>query len=559
MRTKAEWLLIPVILLPIAMLGAAVWWAHRAHEAERVDYRDHGARLARTWLLPEGPAATVRAQFLDHHDCLLGEIEAAPGRTSFHHPRVNGFVMGSAETAPTSWQFVDALPTGIALSSLQDDSVLARIEHGTAPLVAGDVDMATHELAALLKGVDLERLAKAPLAVSTKLYVISTWRAAKRDARELHEAYAALHALAGVVERIESSGRPLPMGATKVDDAVALSAGERQPLLICLRPEMLTALGTTVHDRNGPMSFTWMPVFDQDPQADTVWSGSVSHPVSGFTSFHLASGSSWWQSPRFRKWVWPSVLIALALTALPLLLLVSLRRGRRLDEQRTRFINEIAHDLRTPLTSVRLYADLLDKSAHDPPTRKRHVTTLRRESSRLTALLGNLLDLSRLDGEHTPPARSKLRVLDVVSRAVADFRLVYPHRAGDVSIGGPDDAIVIADDAVLSRVLANLLDNAGKYTPEDTNIDVVWRESKETVTIGVADQGPGIPLEDRERIFRRYERRKEHVQSGVRGTGLGLALVEELVATMNGQVRLQRSERGARFEVVLPAGGGGTG
>jgi two-component system phosphate regulon sensor histidine kinase PhoR len=235
---------------------------------------------------------------------------------------------------------------------------------------------------------------------------------------------------------------------------------------------------------------------------------------------------------------------------------VSLRRRRRLDETRARFINELAHDLRTPLTSLRLYAEMLAAGKTPEEERPRYVETMARESGRLSALLANLLDLSRLERGSRDFARERIGLEEAVGRALADFAALHPARADDVRVSGPDDATVTADSTALARVLGNLLDNAGKFTEEGTTIRISWRAPADgEVELALADQGPGIPAEERGRLFRRYERGERAKADGVPGTGLGLALVRELVEGMGGRVRLAPSESGSRFEVTLPGGG----
>ncbi len=551
MRSKVEWLLIPVILLPTAVLVALMVWAYRTHAAECNNYRQHGTRLAREWLSPGGKAASIRAHALDHYERLLREHEDETQRVTFSHPRMEGVVVGAEASLPATWRFGDGLPTGMTLPSLQDDTVLARIEHGTPPVVAGDVDEETRELAVLLRDANVERLARAPLAVSTKLFVTTRWQHAGTTERNLKPVLSLLRALSEMEAHRAFSSGETPVGSTPLSDAVVLSAGAARPMIVCIDATQLQPMATTTKDREGPVALTWSPT-PLVKANGALWDGVLTTPIAGYVSFTTPNGGSWWHSPRFRPWLLPGILFTLALTVLPLLLLVSFQRRRRLDEQRTRFINEIAHDLRTPLTSVRLYADLLAKNAADASTRQRHVSTLQQESSRLTALLGNLLDLSRLDGEQAPLSLVEVRVDDAVSRAISDLRLAYPHRADDVSQDGPRDCTVVADAAVLSRVLANLLDNAAKYTATGTRILVTWSDRGDSVALLVDDEGEGIPSTDAERVFRRYERRKVHVDAGVRGSGLGLALVEELVAAMHGRVRLLASSRGAQFEIELP-------
>jgi two-component system sensor histidine kinase KdpD len=143
---------------------------------------------------------------------------------------------------------------------------------------------------------------------------------------------------------------------------------------------------------------------------------------------------------------------------------------------------------------------------------------------------------------------------EAVGDAVRDFALLYPDRAADVRAEGGDEASA-ADRTALARCLGNLLDNAGKFTPKGTPIEVSWGRSSGALAVRVADEGPGIPAGDRDRIFRRYARGSR--AGSVPGTGVGLALVRELAEGMGGGVHLVDRAKGACFELSLPEARGG--
>jgi signal transduction histidine kinase len=215
-------------------------------------------------------------------------------------------------------------------------------------------------------------------------------------------------------------------------------------------------------------------------------------------------------------------------------LAIALRRRRRLDEARARFINELAHDLRTPVTSLRLHAEMLSEGRVPAGEEARYLGVLGRETARLSSLLANLLDLSRVERGRRAFETQTLDVTEALAAAVGDFAVVHPKRAGDVTIDAADGLAVAADRTALARCLANLLDNAGKFTAPGTAIRVSAAKDAGRVRIVVADDGPGVAAADRARVFELYQRGSSAAASGAPGTGLGLALVRELVQGMRG-------------------------
>jgi len=230
-------------------------------------------------------------------------------------------------------------------------------------------------------------------------------------------------------------------------------------------------------------------------------------------------------------------------------LALAMRRRRQLDEARARFLTEIAHDLRTPLTAVRLHAELLASPTRRADRVEKYLGVLEREAVRASELLGNLLDLSRLDRGQRVYDPETRRISDLVEPCVAEFRQLYPSRAADLVCDGKSDLEVYADTNALQRCITNLLDNAGKYTPESKSIRLAWRRYAGGVEIRIEDKGPGVPVGERKRLFERYARGSR--TDGIAGTGLGLSLVKDLVEGMGGTVHYWDNDGGACFALRL--------
>jgi two-component system OmpR family sensor kinase len=225
----------------------------------------------------------------------------------------------------------------------------------------------------------------------------------------------------------------------------------------------------------------------------------------------------------------------------------AMRKRRKLDAARARFVNELAHDLRTPLTALRMHAELFADGRAPAGSEKAYAGTIARESARLSVLLGNLLDVSRLERGRTF-AIEPVAVADVVADARRDVAAAHPARADDVAVRGDPALHVAVDRTALLRCLVNLLDNAAKHTPAGTAVTVAWEAG---AVIRVADRGPGVPRRERRRLFDRYVRGRRAVADGVPGSGMGLALVRELMAGMGGRVAYEGGADGACFVLYL--------
>ena len=224
-----------------------------------------------------------------------------------------------------------------------------------------------------------------------------------------------------------------------------------------------------------------------------------------------------------------------------------LQRSRTVEQQ---FLLSVSHDLRTPLTSIRGYAEAIADSTGDP---QRAAAVIRSESQRLERLVNDLLDLGKLQ------ARSfDLRLASVDLAAVARLQAesVAPEAAElrvSVICNAPLDAPVSGDPDRLAQVVANLLDNALKYARVQVTIDVSVGPLGHGAELTVDDDGPGIPPADLPRVFERLYVARNQAERRESGSGLGLAIVRELVEMMGGTVRADVSALGgARFVVTLP-------
>lgn len=555
MRTTAEWLLLPLFLLPLVVAVGLVAWAGGMQDARHEAYRSDARDVVRAWVTaPQGRAAwmseRVARAFLPGGSGLGDDTDYVAVDHAEGAPRIRlpGHGLGKR-----TWHVGRALPIGLPLTALADSELRLRLETGTPAAAIEGIDAATAELEALLDAPDLERLRRSGLPTATQAYLIRRWEAAGNSMPGLADAERLLTALRVWEQDLGTGEAPWPVGVRRVGDLLVIDTGTPSPVLL---PggggDLPVQVFTESAADEEALRLHWVFPADAPTGAPEVWRGDVGVPLGGTFVLTAARGSAWYDAPAMRRYG-PFLLALLVLfLALPVFLLAAMRRRRRLDEARVRFINEMAHDLRTPLTSLRLHADLLSEGRGKPERKDAYLATLSRESARLSELLENLLDIARLERGRRAFELTALRVAPLVDQVVEAHAILRPDRGDDVTVSGDPRLEVRADRPALTRVLANLLDNAGKFTFPGTPIHITWSEDAGRIRIEVRDQGSGVPSQERDRIFERYERGAGAKDDGLPGSGLGLALVGELVEGMGGGVCLLPGEEGAAFRVELP-------
>ncbi len=234
--------------------------------------------------------------------------------------------------------------------------------------------------------------------------------------------------------------------------------------------------------------------------------------------------------------------------------LATMKRQRELDELKDEFIAVISHELRTPLSSVYGGAVTLEERDLDVETRQRLISLIRRESARLAKLVNDVLWASRLDAKQTSQRREPCDGAALAREAASTAAEIAPDNVSIVVSAGDSLPTVSADPEQLHRVLANLIDNAVKYSPEGGKVEVAAQQRNGHVRFTVKDEGIGIPEEKREGIFEKFTRLDPEMRQGIGGTGLGLYICRELVGQMGGTIWMTgNEERGSTFAFEIPA------
>lgn len=230
---------------------------------------------------------------------------------------------------------------------------------------------------------------------------------------------------------------------------------------------------------------------------------------------------------------------------------------QRTDALRAALLSSVSHDLRTPLSSIKASASSLlqDDVQWNEETRRSFLLAIEHESDRLNRLVGNLLDMSRIEGGALKPEKEWYPVDELIHDVLAHMQPVMQEREvrTDVPEGLPP---VDVDYLHMDQVLTNLLENAVYYTSPTSPIEIGAQVEGGYVTISVADRGPGIPLADREHIFDKFYRvLGVKRNSGSTGSGLGLAVCKGLVEANGGRIWVEgRAGGGSMFRFTLPTG-----
>lgn len=236
---------------------------------------------------------------------------------------------------------------------------------------------------------------------------------------------------------------------------------------------------------------------------------------------------------------------------------VVLRLATSLAERRGRFVSAVTHELRTPMTSVRLYADLLaSDAAADESCRARFITTLKDESARLARIIENVLAYARLGRPNGDATADQITIEALIDQAVHEQAASLQQAELEVNLDIDESAAsasIDADGDVAIRILANLVENACKYAQpnEQPELCIHARQRDGMVAITVRDWGPGVPDRERRRIFDAFHRaQRDELREN--GLGLGLALGRGLAKQLGGSLELDEIDVGASFTLRLP-------
>lgn len=249
------------------------------------------------------------------------------------------------------------------------------------------------------------------------------------------------------------------------------------------------------------------------------------------------------------------VVMILAIGLGSVLIVADLKGQLTLARQKTDFVSNVSHELKTPLTSIRMFSELLSEGkVADETQRKQFLQIITAETARLTRLINNVLDFARMERGEASYHFAACDLSGVVRATVASYRTHLEAKGFVIDVSLPDAPVFVSGDCdALSQVLVNLLSNAEKYAEQGKQVSVELRVNSPTAEILVRDRGSGVPRGCEEKIFEQFYRAHDSLSSGVQGSGLGLTLARQIVRAHRGDLRYERRDGGGScFVVSLP-------
>lgn len=250
------------------------------------------------------------------------------------------------------------------------------------------------------------------------------------------------------------------------------------------------------------------------------------------------------------------VAVAVILLAIGMLIAAiwQLQRENAVMQMRSNFVAEVSHELRTPLTQIRMFTEsLMFDRIRSSDEKRRALSIINRESQRLGNMVENILRFS--DGDRfSTELKLEAQDLQTIVESVGDeFQVLAAATDSVVETSAEPGIIAKVDADAIRQILLNLLDNAIKYGPHAQTVTVTLRKDANSARLAVIDQGPSVPISQRRKIWNAYYRLDRERDSAIAGTGIGLAIVADLVAKHHGVARVEDSESGgARFVIELP-------
>ncbi len=234
---------------------------------------------------------------------------------------------------------------------------------------------------------------------------------------------------------------------------------------------------------------------------------------------------------------------------------IEAQRLQELNEVKSLFVSTMVHELKQPLSGIKIFTDLLqDKTVDSGASDKKYLSIIDGESQRLKRMINNILDNAMIEKGMKNYQMSKLEINSIIKKTVSEVEYMFGMKKQKIEVCLCDQKIFITGDKdAIESMLMNLITNANKYSPENTRTLITTSLSDNQTIIEVRDEGKGIPESDLENIFQPYIRIKDKTSQVTEGTGLGLSIVKHIVEAHNGKIELiSEVGKGSTFTLIFP-------
>jgi len=295
-------------------------------------------------------------------------------------------------------------------------------------------------------------------------------------------------------------------------------------------------------------------------QSDTAMIGDSGHELAKTTTqqprINISTGVTDvallernWQKNRNSSIMMITIASLALLSGIAVVAIGEAKEAKRTREQNN-FIASVTHELRAPIGSMRLMAEALETGKVDTQKIPDFHRLIAREGSRLSNLIENVLDLSKIEAGQSTQHHRIINLADLASAATETLQMQAEEKNVSIKLTG-EDMDVSVDPLHMQQVLVNLIDNAVKFSPQDGEVTVHWQQHQDKWNISVTDHGPGVPKGEETNIFKRFYRAGEEMNRETQGAGIGLNLVSHVVRAHQGSIAVTNTP-GATFTLTFP-------
>ncbi len=288
-------------------------------------------------------------------------------------------------------------------------------------------------------------------------------------------------------------------------------------------------------------------IFEQERQALVEKVDSVAQPAVYRANLARLEGK---RELRKKQYIGEGATFFLVILIGAGVVYTSFRRNIRLSRQQNNFMLAVTHELKSPIAGIKLSLQTIQKRALTEEQRQTLISRCIEESDRLNDLCNNMLITSQMEGRQYVQAREQFDFSELLEESAAAYQKRYPERfEADIAEG----LMVNGDMALLQMAVNNLLENAIKYTPAESIVSITLKQMRDKLFLQVADQGKGIPDEEKKKIFSKFYRIGDEATRHTKGTGLGLYLTKRIIKQHKGKLCVKdNNPTGAVFEISLP-------